>query len=104
MDNDFIGAYIELTPSENKKGVDVRFGWEGLDEMDEDTVELLKNLVAGLFGLVASQEDEVVDVGRYVRMMDAFKSCIEEVHANEVILPYDHDLLSNFNPDIKLKH
>ncbi len=104
METEFIGAYIELTPSENGKDVDVRFGWEGLDEMDDDTVELLKNLVAGLFGLVASQEDEVVGIGRYVRMMDAFRSRVEEVHANEVKLTADDDLLSNFNPDIKLKH
>lgn len=102
MENEFIGAFVEMTPSVNEKGVDFRFGWEGLDAMDDDTVELLKNLVAGIFGMMTTQDDDVIEVGKLVRKVSAFDESIEPVNDNEIMFTADEELLTEVEAETKI--
>ena len=92
----FIGAFIELVPNESSEGIDFRFGWEFPDNMDPEIQELFKNLVAGIFGLMSSQDEEIIAIGEIVRSVSDFENSIQVVSDTEIIFTPDDELLEKF--------
>ena len=92
----FIGAFIELVPNLETEGVDFRFGWEFPDKMDEESQEILKNLVAGKFGLLSSQDQEILSIGQIVRNVSSFEESMQIVSDTEIIFTPDEELLEKF--------
>jgi len=93
MSEKFIGAFIELIPNEEEEGIDFRFGWEFPDEMDPEIQEMFKNLVAGIFGLMTNQDEEIMSVGQIVRNVSGFDESIKVVNESELVFTPDDELL-----------
>ena len=102
MTDKFIGAFIELVPNEDNEGIDFRFGWEFPDNTDPEIEDLFKSLVAGIFGLMSSQDQEIVAIGEIVRNVSAFDDNLTPVNENEIIFTADEDLLSQFETGSKV--
>lgn len=98
---EFIGAYIEVIPSESREGVDLKFGWDFPDNMDPEMEDLLRNIVAGVFGLMSTQSDDVVALGEIVRSVSGFDDSIQSISDNEILFTPDEDLLDEIEKDTK---
>tara|TARA_R100001460_G_scaffold45723_2_gene83002 strand:- start:895 stop:1236 length:342 start_codon:yes stop_codon:yes gene_type:complete len=96
MTDKFIGAFIELVPNEEVEGVDFRFGWEFPDNFDPEHIELFKNLIAGIFGLMSSQDQEIIAIGEIVRKVSNFEDSIQIVSDSEIVFTPDDELLEQF--------
>lgn len=96
MSDKFIGAFIELVPNEEAEGIDFRFGWEFPDNFDPENVDLFKNLIAGIFGLMTSQDQEIIAIGEIVRSVSDFENSIQVVSDTEIIFTPDDELLEKF--------
>ena len=97
MTDKFIGAFIELTPSEEEEGIDLRFGWEFPDNMDPDIEDTFKSLVAGIFGLMSSQEQQIIAIGEIVRNISAFDDSIHSVGDTEIVFTADDALMDELD-------
>ena len=93
MADKFIGAFIELIPNEENEGIDFRFGWEFPDSMEPEIQETFKNLVAGIFGLMTNQDEEILSVGQIVRNVSGFDESIQMVNESELVFTPDEELL-----------
>ena len=102
MTDKFIGAFIELIPNETNEGIDFRFGWEFPDKMEPEVQELFKNLVAGIFGLMSSQDEEIIAIGEIVRNVSGFDDSIVPVADNEIIFTADDELLEKLESSSKV--
>lgn len=102
MTDKFIGAFIELVPNESNEGIDFRFGWEFPDNMDTDIQDMFKSLVAGIFGLMTSQDEEIIAIGDIVRNVSGFDQSIESVSKNEVVFRPDDELIEKLDPESKV--
>jgi len=102
MATDFIGAFIELTPNEKNEGIDFRFGWEFPDNMDPEIEDLFKSLVAGIFGLMSSQDQEIIAIGDIVRNVSGFDESMKPVNDNEIIFTPDEELLDKLETTSKV--
>lgn len=98
----FIGAFIELVPNESSEGIDFRFGWEFPDNMDPEIQELFKNLVAGIFGLMSSQDEEIIAIGEIVRNVSGFDESIKPVNDTEIVFTADEELLDKLETSSKV--
>ena len=96
MTDKFIGAFIELVPNEDAEGVDFRFGWEFPDNFEPEHIELFKNLIAGIFGLMSSQDQEIIAIGEIVRKVANFEESIQIVSDSEIVFTPDEELLEKF--------
>ncbi len=96
MTEKFIGAFIELVPNEENEGVDFRFGWEFPDDFDQEHIDLFKNLIAGIFGLMSSQDQEIIAIGEIVRKVSNFEDAIQIVSDSEIVFTPDEELLEKF--------
>jgi len=102
MATEFIGAFIELTPNTKDEGIDFRFGWEFPDNMDPAVEDLLKSLVAGIFGLLSTQDQEIIAIGEIVRNVSEFDDSMRPVDENEIIFTADEELLSKLDTGAKV--
>jgi len=102
MTDKFIGAFIELVPNETSEGIDFRFGWEFPDNMDPEIEDLFKNLVAGIFGLMSSQDEEIIAIGEIVRNVSGFDESIKPVAENEIMFTADEELLGKLESSSKV--
>lgn len=102
-DGKFVGAFIELVPNETNEGIDFRFGWEFPDNMDAETQETFKNLVAGIFGLMTNQDEEILAVGQIVRNVSGFDDSIQVVNESELIFTPDDELLEKIQEKTETK-
>lgn len=99
---EFIGAFVEIIPNTTREGVDIKFGWEFPHDMDAEMEELLRNLVAGVFGLLSAQSDDVVMLGEVVRSVSGFDDSIKPISDNEILFTPDDDLLDEIEKDSKV--
>lgn len=99
---EFIGAFVEIIPSETREGVDLKFGWEFPHDMDAEMEELLRNMCAGIFGLMSTQSEDVVAIGEIVRSVSGFDDSIKPISDNEILFTPDDDLLDEIEKDTKV--
>ena len=94
---EFVGAFIELTPNDAQEGIDFRFGWNFPEDMDPAVIDLYKNLIAGIFGLMSAQDEEILSVGQIVRNVSGFDESVVEVNLeDEIVFTPDPELLKSF--------
>tara|TARA_B110000858_G_C17738863_1_gene443924 strand:- start:348 stop:692 length:345 start_codon:yes stop_codon:yes gene_type:complete len=102
MTEKFVGAFIDLVPNETNEGIDFRFGWEFPDNIDPDIEDLFKNLVAGIFGLLSSQDEEIIAIGEIVRKVSGFDESMTPVSDTEILFTPDDELLDKLDMGSKV--
>jgi len=111
-DDNFIGAYIELSLSKKVGGLDIYCGWDLPNDLDPELIETFKNLAAGIFGLLSCEDAGVAHIGKLVRAAPGFDDYMEPGADSDVKFTPDEDLLatlgkvgaidlSKFNPTRK---
>ena len=99
---EFIGAFVEIIPSDTREGVDLKFGWEFPKDMEPEMEELLRNMVAGIFGLMSTRSEDVTTLGEIVRSVSGFDDSIKPISDNEILFTPDDDLLDEIEKDAKV--
>lgn len=114
------GIYIELTADENG-GLIFSGGWEFDDDVHEDYVDYMQTILAGLYGVVSTQIENVYQAGQMVRSAPGFNNFEEgdtefefvpddelvkavaekEGSSEENVVKFD---LAKFSPKNKRKH
>tara|TARA_R110001592_G_scaffold286479_1_gene555044 strand:+ start:207 stop:551 length:345 start_codon:yes stop_codon:yes gene_type:complete len=102
MTDKFVGAFIELIPNESNEGIDFRFGWEFPPGVDPEVEDIFKNLVAGIFGLLGSQDEEILAIGEIVRNVSGFDESMVPVGDTEIIFTPDEALLDKLDTGAKV--
>jgi len=97
--NNFEGAFLELVPNYEEETIDFVIGWEFSNEIEPMLVEEVKNLLAGIFGLVSADEGSVSAIGEVVRKVSDFDGRIKPSGDNEteIIFSPDPDLMDQLS-------
>jgi hypothetical protein len=87
-EEDFEGVFIEITPGD-EGNVSFKCGWKFPDDADPGAVDYFKSIVAGIYGILSSDPEDLVSIGDVVRSVSDFDNPVEE--QEEPILVFEPD-------------
>lgn len=92
-EDDFSGIFIEITTDMDGSLI-FGGGWVFEDDDPDDYVEYMHDLLAGIYGIISTQHDNVISAGRIVRAAPGFRGFDADPDPDmEIVFEPDDELL-----------
>lgn len=84
----FNGVFVDIQTND-EGNLEFAAGYDFDDEVNEEYVEYMKDMLAGLFSAVSTQMEALVVAGRAVRSTPEFEELLADLHDNNAVMEHE---------------